>query len=128
MPKPYPQEFSDDVVAVAREGQAPLNQIARDSGTTSRGFDMGGCLQDAGRDSRRSVRRRLAPRDVRSPHHRSIILERLAALSSHLDRHLAGWPCGHLPEDWDGVHTSLTSSRCWLPHAAEALIILPPIR
>lgn len=30
MPKPYPKEFRDDVVAVAREGQAPLKQIAKD--------------------------------------------------------------------------------------------------
>ena len=34
MPKPYPQEFRDDVVAVARTGQAPLNQIAKDFGTS----------------------------------------------------------------------------------------------
>ena len=32
MPKPYPREFRDGVVAVARKGQAPLNQIARDFG------------------------------------------------------------------------------------------------
>lgn len=30
MPKPYPQEFSDDVVAVARKREAPLKQIAKD--------------------------------------------------------------------------------------------------
>jgi len=32
MAKPYPKEFRDDVVAVARKGHAPLNQIARDFG------------------------------------------------------------------------------------------------
>jgi transposase len=32
MPKPYPKGFRDDVVAVARQGQAPLTQIASDSG------------------------------------------------------------------------------------------------
>ncbi len=32
MTKPYPQEFRDDVVAVARKGQAPLGQIAKDFG------------------------------------------------------------------------------------------------
>nr|WP_205877218.1 transposase [Mycobacterium gordonae] len=32
MPKPYSKEFRDDVVAVARKGQAPLNQIAKDFG------------------------------------------------------------------------------------------------
>ena len=32
MPKPYPKEFRDDVVAVARRAQAPLVQIAKDFG------------------------------------------------------------------------------------------------
>ena len=32
MPKPYPREFRDDVVAVARKGEAPLKQIAADFG------------------------------------------------------------------------------------------------
>ena len=30
--KPYPKEFRDDVVAVARQGQASLKQIAKDFG------------------------------------------------------------------------------------------------
>jgi transposase len=30
--KPYPKEFRDDVVAVARKGQAPLARIAKDFG------------------------------------------------------------------------------------------------
>ena len=38
MPKPYPKEFRDDVVAVARKGLAPLNQIAKDFGISE------GCL------------------------------------------------------------------------------------
>lgn len=32
MPKPYPKEFRDDVVAVVRKGESPLNQIAKDFG------------------------------------------------------------------------------------------------
>ena len=32
MPKAFPPEFRRDVVAVARKGQAPLSQIARDFG------------------------------------------------------------------------------------------------
>lgn len=32
MPKPYPQEFRNDVVAVARRGEAPLTQVAKDFG------------------------------------------------------------------------------------------------
>lgn len=38
MAKPYPKEFRDDVVAVARKGQAPLIQIAKDFGISE------GCL------------------------------------------------------------------------------------
>ena len=38
MPKPYPKEFRDDVVAVARKGEAPLSQIAKDFGISE------GCL------------------------------------------------------------------------------------
>ena len=40
MPKPYPKEFGDDVVAVARKGQAPLHQIAKDFGISE------GCLHN----------------------------------------------------------------------------------
>jgi transposase len=32
VPRPHPQEFRDDVVAVARRGEAPLAQIAKDFG------------------------------------------------------------------------------------------------
>ena len=32
MNRPYPKEFRDDVVAVARRGEAPLCQIAKDFG------------------------------------------------------------------------------------------------
>jgi transposase len=38
MPKPYPKEFRDDVVALARQGEAPLKQIAKDFGISE------GCL------------------------------------------------------------------------------------
>ncbi len=40
MPRPYPKEFRDDVVAVARKGEAPLKQIARDFGISE------GCLHN----------------------------------------------------------------------------------
>ena len=32
MPKPYPAEFRRDVIVVARKGEAPVAQIARDFG------------------------------------------------------------------------------------------------
>ncbi len=34
MPKAFPMEFRRDVVAVARKGEAPLSQIARDFGVS----------------------------------------------------------------------------------------------
>ena len=32
VPRPHPKEFRDDVVAVARRGEAPLSQVAKDFG------------------------------------------------------------------------------------------------
>lgn len=32
MPRPHPKEFREDVVAVARRGDAPIKRIARDFG------------------------------------------------------------------------------------------------
>lgn len=32
MPAPHPREFRDDVVAVARRGDAPVRQVAKDFG------------------------------------------------------------------------------------------------
>lgn len=32
MPKSHPREFRDDVIAVARKGEAPIGQIAKDFG------------------------------------------------------------------------------------------------
>jgi transposase len=38
VPKPYPREFREDVIAVARRGEAPLKQVAKDFGISE------GCL------------------------------------------------------------------------------------
>ena len=35
VPKPHPKEFRDDVVAVARKGEAPIAEIANDFGSAS---------------------------------------------------------------------------------------------
>ena len=32
VPKPHPKEFRDDVVAVARKGEAPVAEVAKDFG------------------------------------------------------------------------------------------------
>ncbi len=34
MPRPHPKEFRDDVVAIARRGEAPVKQIAKDFGVS----------------------------------------------------------------------------------------------
>jgi len=34
VPRPHPKEFRDDVVAVARRGDAPVSQIAKDFGVS----------------------------------------------------------------------------------------------
>ena len=34
MPKPFPKEFRRDLVAVARKGEAPISQIAKDFGVS----------------------------------------------------------------------------------------------
>lgn len=34
MPKAYPPEFRRDVIAVARQGQTPIRQVAKDFGIT----------------------------------------------------------------------------------------------
>jgi len=34
VPRPYPKEFRADVVAVARRGNAPISQVAKDFGIT----------------------------------------------------------------------------------------------
>ena len=40
MPKPHPKEFRDAVVAVARRGEAPIAQLAKDFGISE------SCLRD----------------------------------------------------------------------------------
>ena len=32
VPRPHPKEFRDDVVAIARQGEAPIKQVAKDFG------------------------------------------------------------------------------------------------
>jgi transposase len=39
VPKPFPKEFRRDVIAVARKGEAPISQVARDFGISE------SCLQ-----------------------------------------------------------------------------------
>ena len=32
VPRPHPKEFRDDVVAIARQGETPIKQVAKDFG------------------------------------------------------------------------------------------------
>ena len=45
MPKPFPREFRDDVVAVARTGHAPIKQVAKDFGISE--ATLHSCLKKA---------------------------------------------------------------------------------
>jgi len=88
MPKPYPQEFRDDVVAVARKGQAPLNQIAKDFGISE------GCLHNwmkkaevadgsqAGRSEDERKELRAANKRIRLLEQENEVLRRAAAYLS----------------------------------------------
>jgi len=52
MPRPHPKEFRDDVVAVARRGEAPIAQIAKDFGISEsclRNWLHGADLEDGNR-------------------------------------------------------------------------------
>ncbi|GAB3313782.1 hypothetical protein GCM10027451_27940 [Geodermatophilus aquaeductus] len=46
MPKPYQAEFRRDVIAVARESEAPVAQVAKDFGQVAKDFGVSKtCLQ-----------------------------------------------------------------------------------
>ena len=52
MPRPHPKEFREDVVAVARRGDAPIKQIARDFGISEsclRNWLQAADVEDGGR-------------------------------------------------------------------------------
>jgi len=57
VPRPYPKEFRADVVAVARRGDAPISQVAKDFGITEsplrsllHAADVGEAARPSGRD------------------------------------------------------------------------------
>lgn len=52
VPRPHPKEFRDDVVAVARRGEAPIAEIAKDFGISEsclRNWLAKADLEDGGR-------------------------------------------------------------------------------
>ena len=88
MPKPYPQEFRDDVVAVARKGQAPLNQIAKDFGISEGALSnwmKKADLQDGARPgltTAEATELREARKRIRLLEHENEVLRRAAAYLS----------------------------------------------
>ena len=91
MAKAYPKEFRDDVVAVARMGQAPLSQIGKDcgisEGTLSSWVKKAGIedghrpgLTDAERVELRETKKR-----IRLLEQENGVLRRAAAYLSHVN-------------------------------------------
>ena len=85
VPKPHPREFRDDVVAVARNGEAPLQQIANDFGISDsclRSWLRVADVQDGRRDGptrAESVELREANRRIRLLEQKNEVLRRAAA-------------------------------------------------
>ena len=88
MPKPHPREFRDDVVAVARKGEAPIGQLAKDFGISE------SCLRNwlhradveygvrPGTTTAESVELRDAKRRIRLLEQENEVLRRAAAYLS----------------------------------------------
>ena len=106
MPKPHPKEFRDDVIAVARKGEAPLQQIAKDFGISDsclRNWLHAADVEDghrAGPTRAESAELREANRRIRLLEQENEVLRRAAAYLSQ----------ANLP----GKGSSPASGRC--PH------------
>lgn len=85
MPRPHPKEFRDDVVAVARRGDAPIKQIARDFGISEsclRNWLQAADVEDGNRPGTRaseSAELREARKRVRLLEQENEVLRRAAA-------------------------------------------------
>ncbi|GIG40732.1 transposase [Cellulomonas phragmiteti] len=94
MPRPHPKEFRDDVVAVARRGEAPLSQIAKDFGISDsclRNWMRAADVEDGNRPGvtrSESVELREANRRIRLLEQENEVLRRAAAYLSQA--HLPG--------------------------------------
>ena len=94
MPRPHPKEFRDDVVAVARRGDAPVSQIAKDFGISDsclRNWLHAADVEDgrrAGVTKSESVGLREANRKIRLLEQENEVLRRAAAYLSQA--HLPG--------------------------------------
>jgi len=88
MPKPHPREFRDDVVAVARKGEAPIGQLAKDFGISEsclRNWLHRADVEDGvrpGTTTAESVELRDAKRRIRLLEQENEVLRRAAAYLS----------------------------------------------
>ena len=74
VPRPYPKEFRDDVVAVARRGDAPIKQVAADFGIAE--SCLRNWLRDADvADGQRPGVSRTESTELREAHRRIRLLE-----------------------------------------------------
>lgn len=95
MPKPCPKEFRDDVVAVARQADAPLNQIAKEFGISEgclHNWLKAGDVQDGKRPGLTDPDRaelREAKKRIRLLEQENEVLRRAAAYLSQGNRMLA---------------------------------------
>ena len=108
MPKPYPKEFRDDVVAVARHGEAPVSKIAKDFGISDsylRNWLHAADVEDGRRDGptrAESAELREANRRIRLLEQENEVLRRTAAYLSQAN--LPGK--GSSPASGRGPHRS----------------------
>ena len=98
MPAPHPKEFRDDVVAVARKGEAPLAQIAQDFGI-SESCRATGCVGPTSRTAcvpaahrRRTSSSKNARRKIRLLEQENEVLRRAAAYLSQANLRLGQSP------------------------------------
>ena len=88
MPRPYPREFREDVVAVARRGDAPIKQVAADFGIAEsclRNWLRDADVEDGNRPGvtrSESVELREARRRIRLLEQENEVLRRAAAYLS----------------------------------------------
>lgn len=85
MPRPHPKEFRDDVVAIARRGEAPIAQIAKDFGISEsclRNWLQAAAVEEGskpGVTSKESAELREAKKRVRLLEQENEVLRRAAA-------------------------------------------------
>jgi transposase-like protein len=94
VPRPHPKEFRDDVVAVARRGEAPIKQVAKDFGISEsclRNWLHAADVEDGntpGVTATESAELREARRKIRLLEQENEVLRRAAAYLSQA--HLPG--------------------------------------